>query len=166
MTGKVCEDGKDGGKIWTMINLPWQVRRCQEHTTQTWAISPCFLGKTSNFISNTHTSAHTNACAFFIEGIWEIRRKCERGKIFPSLIIIITVSSPFSDEQMGIGCGIFLLFLLFFTLFLFKLIPHHPASCPTTKWLHSLTSEERKKRYHSLSCVYVWSLKVSGTKRS
>lgn len=50
----------------------------------------------------------TSTHMFWMGGIWEIRWKCERGEIFPSLIIIITVSSPFSAGQLGIESDILL----------------------------------------------------------
>lgn len=93
--------------------------------------------------TRTLRRARIRICIGFFRrgGIWEIRRKYERGKIFPSLIIIITVSSPFSSGQMGIGSDIFPLFLdHFFALSLFKLIPHHLRSKSSTKRFHSLPS--------------------------
>lgn len=149
MTRKVCKDGKMGEN---MNDDKSSVAGEPMPGTQNTDLGyqPLLSGENLEFHQQHRTHAHTHACTharthariclFFIEGIWEIIRKYERGKIFPSLIIIITVSSPFSNEQMRMGCGIFLLFLLFFTLFLFKLIPHHPPS-----WLNDFSHYPPRK---------------------
>lgn len=85
--------------------------------------------------THRHISTHTYAYVCFDGGeSGKSDGNVRRGKIFPSLIIIITVSSPFSSGQMGIGSDIFLPLLHhFFPLSHFTLILHHLPSYPTTK---------------------------------